>query len=110
MTGSTCITNSRVPAEPTSVNMNTSLVNITLPVPDGTTTYDDLGIICTPPGVKDFIWFYFGNYISHAATIMTLPGQNNLSILNSVIWALASPTSGLAQGLRVIFRGATLLR
>jgi hypothetical protein len=87
-----------------------SLVNITVPVPDGTTDHGDVGLLCIPPNFRDFIWFYFGNYFSHAATIMSLPGQNNISTFCSIIWALTTPTAGLARGLRVIFRGASLQR
>ena len=85
-----------------------SSVNIT--VPYGTTDHGDIDIVCNPPVFSDFLWFYLGNYFSHAATIMTLPGQNNLSILYSIIWALTTPTSGLARGLQVILRGASLTR
>lgn len=85
-----------------------SSVNIT--VPYGTIDHGDTNTLCTPPNYRDFIWFYFGNYFSHAATIMTLPGQSSLSIFYSIIWALTAPTAGLARGLRVIFSGASLIR
>ncbi len=86
------------------------MFNITATVPDGTSNYGDPRVICKPPGLTDLATFYIGNYFSHAATIISLPGQSGLSVFISIIWALTMPTAGLARGLRVIFGGANLIR
>lgn len=48
--------------------------------------------------------FYVANYVAHAATIHTIPGEAANSIVRSVLSALFFPTAGIARGLNAIFR------
>jgi len=85
-------------------------MNFTILVPNGTTNHGNPNLLCTPPKWYDFLIFYFANYLAHAATIVTLPGQGALETSAAVIAALFIPTSGVMRATKVIIRRAGLVK
>lgn len=80
--------------------------NKTITVPEDVTYHQDSGNICTPPAWTDFISFFFGNYVSHAATVVTFPGEpTRIKIINMVL-AVFFPCIGAGRGLMAILRHA----
>jgi hypothetical protein len=61
---------------------------------------------CAPISWTGIAVFYVANYVAHAATIHTIPGEATNSIMRSVLSALLFPTAGIARGLNAIFRCA----
>jgi hypothetical protein len=79
-----------------------ALKNITITVPDGTTSHGDPNLLCTPADWRDVIIFYLGNYLAHAATVITTPGESTFSVIATMISALFFPTSGVLRGASAI--------
>jgi len=79
------------------------LKNITITVPDGTSNHGDPNLICKPTTWTDIIVFFLGNYLAHAATIKSLPGEYAGSFSFAVVVALLFPPTGMARGLSAIF-------
>jgi hypothetical protein len=79
-----------------------ALKNITLTVPDGATNHGNLNLLCTPTTASDIIIFYLGNYVAHAATVVTLPGEKQRGVLVTIILSLLFPLSGIMRGLDAI--------
>lgn len=64
---------------------------------------------------KDSNWyevtvFFIGNYIAHAATVKSYPGEPTSRVVIATIGALLIPTSGLVRGLNSILRNAKFKR
>jgi hypothetical protein len=85
---------------------SSSNMNITVSVPAGSTSHGDSHILCTPPKFSDFVIFFFSNYLAHAATIITKPGQRWIETLEVTCFALLLPISGLARALETIMTHA----
>ncbi|KAF2011906.1 hypothetical protein BU24DRAFT_352709, partial [Aaosphaeria arxii CBS 175.79] len=83
-----------------------ALQNITLPLPTGTTNHNTPGLICTPTEWTDLAGFYLFNYVAHAATVLTRPGERSLDFGATVLGSLLSPALGLYRGIEAIFSGA----
>jgi hypothetical protein len=66
----------------------------------------DANLFCRPALWTDILIFYAGNYIAHAATTKTSPGQSSLGCAITIAFALLFPTSGILRGFRAIFSGA----
>jgi hypothetical protein len=81
----------------------------TVDVPEGmtATNHSSNSIFCVIPspwfGVAVF---YLGNYASHAATVITYPGEAPFNVILTIIFALFFPTSGIIRGLGAICRHA----
>ncbi|KAF4629698.1 hypothetical protein G7Y89_g8442 [Cudoniella acicularis] len=60
-------------------------------------------VICRPAKWTDIVVFYLGNYIAHAATTLSLPGQSPLAVVFSIAAALFFPVSGVFRGFRAIY-------
>lgn len=89
--------------------MSTSeLVNITILVPNGTVMHDDGHVLC----VYGSSWrvtlyiatFFAANYVSHAATIKSSPGDRTPVIVCNMVLALFFPVSGLMRAVNAIAR------
>ncbi|KAJ7767708.1 hypothetical protein B0H16DRAFT_1453328 [Mycena metata] len=80
--------------------------NITIPVPDGTSNHGDPSILCTPTRWTSILSFFFGNYIAHAATTLSYPGEELYDYAQTVVGALLFPSTGVYRGLDAIFRCA----
>ncbi|KAK3326180.1 putative pogo transposable element [Apodospora peruviana] len=60
-------------------------------------------LLCRPATWTDIIVFYLGNYVAHAATVTSRPGQNTLSTIFTIIVALLFPGGGVRKGVAAIF-------
>lgn len=79
-----------------------ALKNITIVVPDGSSDHGDPNLLCTPSSWTDVLTFYLGNYVAHAATVISLPGESTISTIKVSLSALLFPTSGLLRGMLAI--------
>ena len=82
--------------------------NITVTVPEGTQSHGDLNLLCTPTKWTDIAVFFFANYVAHAATIKSLPGEPALITLQVLVSALCLPVYGVLKGVRAIRQRAVL--
>ncbi|KAJ7140860.1 hypothetical protein C8R44DRAFT_574648, partial [Mycena epipterygia] len=80
--------------------------NVTIEVPDGTTSHGDPHMLCTPATSLDILIFFFSNYIVHAVTVKTYPGESRTGRYIACLAALFFPTLGLVRGLNAWARHA----
>jgi len=85
-------------------------MNITITVPEGTTNHGDPGLLCTPAQWHDYLAFFFGNYVAHAATIVPVPGQSMSYSFFSILMALLLPGSAIVRSVTVIIRRPAIER
>jgi hypothetical protein len=86
------------------------LQNITLPLPAGTSNHGTPGLLCTPTKWTDIALFFLFNYVAHAATVLTRPGERSDDSIASVVGCLLFPVLGLYRGLEAIFSGAVFVK
>ncbi|KAK7187270.1 hypothetical protein DPSP01_011319 [Paraphaeosphaeria sporulosa] len=86
------------------------LENITLPLPIGTSNHGTPGLLCTPTKWTDVVLFYLFNYVAHAATVLTRPGERSDDFMVSVIGSLLFPALGLYRGIEAILSRAAFVR
>ena len=82
--------------------------NITVTVPEGTQSYGSPDLLCTPTKWTDVAIFFLANYVAHAATIKSLPGEPTLATLLVHVAALMFPLAGIMRGIRAIRQCAIL--
>jgi hypothetical protein len=87
-----------------------ALKNITIAVPDGSSNHGDPNLLCTPSGWTDIVTFFAGNYLAHAATVISLPGESTISTVKVGLSALLFPTSGMLRGMSAVGSFATLAK
>jgi hypothetical protein len=68
----------------------------------GFTHNGDCNLLCRPASWTDIITFFLGNYVAHAATVITQPGQSTLVTILSIIGALLFPGAGITRGVQTI--------
>lgn len=94
------------------------LMNITILVPNGTTQHGNERILCLPitsnywPSILTVFTFFATNFLAHAATVKSSPGDNRRVKACNAFLALLFPMSGLLRALNAILgysRGATEL-
>ena len=85
-------------------------VNTTISVPVGTRNHGDPSLLCTPSQWTDVATFFFANFITHAATVKSVPGEVTLLTALSVIFALFFPSSGIIKALNAIYQHAIFAR
>jgi hypothetical protein len=81
-------------------------INITITVPAGTTSHGDPNLLCTPAKWTDILLFYAVNYLAHAVTIKSAPGEQMQETAENIMSALIYPYSGLLRGIEAISRHA----
>jgi hypothetical protein len=86
------------------------LRNITLPLPVGTSNHGTPGLLCTPTKWTDVALFFLLNYVAHAATVLTQPGERSDDYIVSVVGCLMFPVLGLYRGIEAIFSGAVFVK
>ncbi|TGO44779.1 hypothetical protein BCON_0465g00040 [Botryotinia convoluta] len=92
------------------------LTNITIKVPNSTTQHGNEHILCLPitknywPSVAAVIIFFATNYLAHAATVKSSPGDDSLLQGCNALLALFFPMSGLLRALNAIVRLPILAR
>ena len=86
------------------------LKNLTIEVPLSATQHSNSRTFCTRgPPWKDalsVVTFFTTNYIAHAATVKSAPGEGTLSMAFNTFIALCFPMFGLLRALNAIARGA----
>ena len=76
--------------------------NITVTVPEGTQSHGNPNLLCTPARWTDIAVFFLANYVAHAATIKSVPGEPALITLRVLVSALCLPVSGVMRGVKAI--------
>ncbi len=66
------------------------------------TDHGDPNQACGPPKTSDIMIFFLGNYVAHALTVATLPGETTGSAAFTAFVALLFPTAGIYRGLSAI--------
>ena len=81
-----------------------------LPTGNGTVTPGPLQeqVVCGQTNWYDLVWFYFANYVLHALSVRSLPGENTLSSAAFKFCCLLIPYTGLRRGLCLIARASNL--
>jgi hypothetical protein len=86
------------------------LKNITILVPNGTTQHGNERIVCLPitshywPSISAVIIFFAANFLAHAATVKSSPGDSTHVQACNAFLALLFPMSGLLRALNAILR------
>ena len=75
----------------------------TFNVPEGSTNHGDPNLLCVPPSWSDLAVFFGTNYLAHAATLVTRPGQSFVETIVDTANALFIPGSGMIHAIRVLF-------
>ncbi|KAF7513012.1 hypothetical protein GJ744_011278 [Endocarpon pusillum] len=91
-----------LPRSTAAPNPSPVLQNITIEVPKGTTDHSDKHILCLPTHWVDVFAFFLTNYVSHAMTVKSEPGQALLTQIHTSLIALFLPTFGLVRGLSAV--------
>tara|TARA_R110002003_G_scaffold391_13_gene19494 strand:+ start:1459 stop:3270 length:1812 start_codon:yes stop_codon:yes gene_type:complete len=86
------------------------LQNYTIALPVGSSDHGRPGLLCTPTKPIDILTFFLLNYVAHAATVLTKPGERADDYFVSVVGSLLFPTLGLYRGIEAILCGAVLVR
>lgn len=69
---------------------------------------NDPKVHCDRTHWYDICWFFFANYILHALSVRSLPGENFYSATVFKFCCLLIPFTGLRRGLNLISRGGNL--
>lgn len=69
---------------------------------------DNQKLFCSQSQWNDIASFFLVNYVAHAATVQSLPGEFRKDYALNVVFALFFPIAGFARGLNAIFRCAIL--
>jgi uncharacterized membrane protein YjjP (DUF1212 family) len=78
-------------------------VNMTIVVPEGTTSHGTQNLICAPTLWVNYITFFALNYVAHAITLFSPPGATMRETALAAILALFIPGSGIIRSLRRLF-------
>ncbi|KAI9781970.1 MAG: hypothetical protein M1839_005563 [Geoglossum umbratile] len=82
--------------------------NSTIVVPPKASNHGDPNLLCLPAAWTDIVVFLLGNYVAHAATIKTLPGESPIGVMIAAVAALLFPMAGAVRGLDAIMSFAIL--
>lgn len=86
--------------------MSPSLQNITITAPNGTSDHGDPHLLCTPSTWTDIAIFFLAHFVSHAATVKSLPGEPMAATWLAELTALLLPVSGIVRGINAIYSRA----
>jgi hypothetical protein len=79
--------------------------NITIAVPARTFSQNN-HTYCVPSKWSDVAAFFLANYVTHAATVKSLPGEPTVSSLVIIFFTLLFPASGVMRALSAISQSA----
>ena len=65
-------------------------------------------VVCNRSNWYTILWFYFANYVLHALSVRSLPGENFLSSVTFKLCCLFIPFTGIRRGLCLISRASNL--
>ncbi|KAJ9196311.1 hypothetical protein DTO164E3_6367 [Paecilomyces variotii] len=83
--------------------------DVTITVPDGITYSAAKHLLCVPTSWSDVASFFLGNYLSHAATVVSFPGESKYVLIMNMALAIVFPAMGAARGLVAIVRHAATI-
>ena len=90
-------------AQNTSIPTNgTATGECPIEVP-GFTHRGNCNLLCRPAIWTDILVFFIGNYVAHAATVISRPGQSILASVLNVATALLFPGGGIRSGVEAIW-------
>lgn len=93
-----------------STNTTTTATNNSTqcPIPNvpGHFYSSDCKFLCRQTRWTDALVFFLGNYVAHAATVVTKPGQTTLSSVTAIVTAILFPGSGVRNGVDAILSKA----
>lgn len=75
-------------------------MNFTSSALPGIINHGDPKLLCHPPEWTEYVVFYFGNYLAHAATVRSLPGETWKGAAWTAATAYFLPFTGLFLGLQ----------
>ena len=84
--------------------------NSTVEVPSGTSNHGNPHLLCLPTQWADIAAFYVGNFIAHAATVKSYPGESGFDRFQNAALSLFFPTWGIIRGLNMIMRHSVFHR
>ena len=67
-------------------------------------------VVCTRTVWYDIVWFFFANYILHALSVRSLPGENIFTLVVFKVACLIVPYTGIRRGLCLIARASNLTK
>ncbi len=70
----------------------------TIILPPSYSSHNTSNLLCRPTKWSDVVVFFLGNYVAHAATVKTSPGESPLGVIIIVCSALLFPPSGVVRG------------
>lgn len=76
--------------------------NVTVPAPEGFSNHGQNNLFCVPMKWYNILIFFLTNYIAHAATVRSRPGQKFRHAARDFLLALAFPYSGLSRSLSAL--------
>jgi hypothetical protein len=76
-----------------------TLTNTTIQFPEGTRYITKEHLLCVPSTWKTIVPFFLANYLAHVATVVFIPGETTVSMITTMLFALAFPSAGLSRGL-----------
>ncbi|KDR76181.1 hypothetical protein GALMADRAFT_225856 [Galerina marginata CBS 339.88] len=79
-------------------------------LPEGATNHGDPKLICTSASWFTVASFILANYVAHAATTHTFPGERLQHQLMAMLTSMMYPGAGVVRGLTGIARGILALR
>ena len=65
-------------------------------------------VYCSPAHWYDVVWFYFTNYLLHALSVRSLPGENAIQSTVFKFCCLLVPYTGVRRGLCLVSRASNL--
>lgn len=77
--------------------------NVTIAVPEGYSNHGNSRLFCVKTQWYHIVSFFAVNYVAHAATVRSRPGQKFIHSIRDVILALLFPSSGLLRALSVLW-------
>ncbi|KAJ7880899.1 hypothetical protein B0H13DRAFT_1493563, partial [Mycena leptocephala] len=78
--------------------------NITIVAPAGTSQHGHNNLLCVPTRALGILVFFSANYVAHAATVKSYPGESSFDYTWAAIAAFLLPTSGMLRGFSAILR------
>jgi hypothetical protein len=82
--------------------------NITVSLPPGYSQHGDPHLLCKPAQWYEILAFFLTNYVAHAATVITSPGQHWTETLEISWLALLVPVSGIARAVSAVSEHSAL--
>lgn len=82
----------------------------TVTLPPGVTYDPETNVWCTPTTWTNVASFFLGNYLSHAATVISFPGEPASITMVNMILAIFFPSSGAGRGVLAVVRHAAFYK